>query len=411
MTNDKLHVLAVPAGYLISDITGTDAKVSYEILYHLSRLFNVNFQAIVNFAKIEKPLPSNVKLYRLNVKFGGGVFEQTTFIYKYFKRSLEILKKEKISILHHILPFGYRTTFNPVAISNKDYPFVIGPVQCPHTAFFRDDNLLMWGRMWSESRPISALEEIGIERYLLDATLRTLKPTQIQLFEKTLENCDILIAVNKAAKQLYKEYVESEKISIIPLGVNLEEFKFSPVPETYDILALGGHFERKGFNYLIEAMPNVLKEAPKAKLHLLGAGPQTENLKKLTKKLHLEENVIFHGFVPRSEVPKFYAKCRVLCHPSLSEAYENVTLEAMASGRPCVATNTIGSREKVVDGKTGFLVPVADSRSIADALIKILSDYELAKKMGAEGRRFAGDIYDWKVIARHYYEAYREVLK
>jgi glycosyltransferase involved in cell wall biosynthesis len=99
-----------------------------------------------------------------------------------------------------------------------------------------------------------------------------------------------------------------------------------------------------------------------------------------------------------------------MCLPTLNESFGLVVLEAMASGRPVVVTKTVGPSELVGDGKNGFIVSTADSDAIADAIIKIFSDYELSSKMGVEGRRLVEEKYDWSVIAKRYFEIYSELL-
>jgi len=107
-----------------------------------------------------------------------------------------------------------------------------------------------------------------------------------------------------------------------------------------------------------------------------------------------------------------FKNCRVFCHPTLSDAFTPIRLEAMASGRPIVATTAAsGASEMIEHMKTGFLVPPADSDALADALIKTLGDYELTCRLGAAARKKAEQKYDWNVIAKKYYEVYLEVLE
>jgi glycosyltransferase involved in cell wall biosynthesis len=154
-------------------------------------------------------------------------------------------------------------------------------------------------------------------------------------------------------------------------------------------------------------MPKIVKEFPKAKLHILGDGPQRINLMKLTEDLKVFHSVYFHGFVPNMEVQSFYKACRLVCLPTLHESFGLVLVEAMASGRPTVTTNAVGPREIVVDGETGFIVPMADSDALAEAIIRLLSDYELSYKMGAEGRKVAEEKYDWNKISKQFYNIYK----
>jgi glycosyltransferase involved in cell wall biosynthesis len=94
--------------------------------------------------------------------------------------------------------------------------------------------------------------------------------------------------------------------------------------------------------------------------------------------------VLFAGY--RDDVPALLAGCDVFCLPSRMEGMPLVVLEAMAQGKPVVATAVGGTGELVVDGETGVLVPPDDVDALAGALARLLSDSELARRMGEAGR-------------------------
>lgn len=175
------------------------------------------------------------------------------------------------------------------------------------------------------------------------------------------------------------------------------------------MLAVGSLFRREGFEYLIKAMPKVVKEFPDAKLHIVGSGPEKQSLVILSRKLDISGHIIFHGYVSRDELYRLYKMCRVLICSALLKGQGIAQLEAMASGRPVIATDTAGYRETIIDGRNGFLVPRADPSSIAEATCKLLNDYELCRKMGLEGRRLVEGKYDWRIIVKQYYKIYEEI--
>jgi len=400
-----IKVLAAPAAYTLSDRVGTEPYISYALLSSLASNFDVKFYAIVNRAELDQPIHPNVEIIETNVNLNGGLIEKIAFVLQYGRISAKVLRKEDISLIHHILPSG--SGFNPIPLLKfaQKYPFIMGPVQCPQTVSFEDEHLLAGRASWSILR-----KEGSLKFAFEDLLMRFTHPMLRILSNETLNECDVLVAVNEDAKNLYAKYVDASKIEVIPFGVDTNQFRYSTPPDNHDILALGGLFKRKGFDFLIEAMNRVVKEFPDAKLHIVGDGPQRGNLMKLAKKLNLEKHVIFHGFIPLRKVPEFYRMCRVMCLPSLSESFGRVIIEAMASGRPVIATRTIGARGIIKHGKTGFLVPVADSKALANALFKVLSDYDLTCKMGLEGRREVEGKYDWKVIAQMYYEIYESLI-
>jgi len=369
---DNLKVLVAPAEFYFN---ANNYHVSYNLIKRIRAEFYVLASKIGREAKKEL---KNAELYELNASLLLYQFKVLFYARKLI---------QKVDLVHHLSPFAIGKDFNLFGLLNSK-PFVIGPIEMPHE-FFDDEFAIM-------KIPFFA-------KLIKDNKLRQF------LSIRTLEKCDVAIAVNNQTKEHLSKFIDKKKIRIIPLGVDLDVFKYSPPPQNHDILAVGRHIKRKGFDYLIEAMPAILKEYPDAKLHITSDGPQTFNLKMLVQKLNLNDNVIFHGRVSDEKLLQLYKQCRVFCHPSLSEGFCHTTLEAMATGRPVVSTNTVGS-EMVENGKTGLLVPTADSDAIADAILKIFGDDDLTYRMGVEARKRVEEEYDWSIIAKKYYEVYQEIM-
>jgi len=392
-----MRVLVCPASsHYFTDKAGSMYSIPYNLLPSLSK-FEIRLYPIVNNIDPLTKVPQNLIRLGSPVKFGHKVnkWNDITFLFKSLKYAKRVIRDEDIDIIHHMTPFVYGSSFNLLNETNS-YPFVIGPAEYPHL-FLYDDYIYLRGKA-----NIITNVEYPIVKWLH-------KKLTNPLFLKTIDRCNILIAVNKRTKKEYSKVMSGKKIRVIPLGVDLDKFKYSPPPQNHDILTVGLHTKRKGFDYLINTMPNILKEFPDAKLHITSEGPQTSNLKYLTKKLGLDKSIIFHGRVSDEKLFELYRQCKVFCHPSLSEGFCHTTLEAMATGRPVVSTNTIGS-EMVENGKTGLLAPTADSHAIADAILKIFSDDDLTYKMGVRARKKVEEEYDWNVIAKKYYEVYQEVV-
>ena len=229
-------------------------------------------------------------------------------------------------------------------------------------------------------------------------------------FKKTLDYCDTLIAVNEGAKDLYSNLMPRSKIRVIPYGVDLERFKYSSLPSNHNILAVSRLIKRRGLDYLVEAMPIILKEYPDANLHFVGDGPRKGILQAKAKELGVSSKVIFHGNVSANELVNLYRNCYVFCHLSFADGWNQPALEAMASGRPVVCTDA-PHNTMVVDKKTGFLVPCGDVDVLPEKIMKLFSDRELAEKMGLEGRKEAEEKYNWDEVGRRYYEVYKEVAR
>jgi glycosyltransferase involved in cell wall biosynthesis len=151
------------------------------------------------------------------------------------------------------------------------------------------------------------------------------------------------------------------------------------------ILMTAGRLHRqKGYDLLLEALSVVQKSFSGVKLLILGEGEEEKSLKKLAHSLEISEKVLFLGL--RSDVDRLLQCCEMFVLTSRWEGFPNVLLEAMAAGKPVVATAVGGVRELVVDKVTGILVPPQDETALADAIMLLLSDKERALAMGAAGR-------------------------
>ena len=353
---------------------------NYHVTYNILKRVPAKFKVLCGFVHPDiKKILTNSEIYEVGGPFFLYPFKIVTYGLKFVK---------DVQAIHHLSPFAIGKDFNLLALQT-DKPFIIGPMEIPHKFF--DDEL---------------------EIFKIPKFLQKLKDIRLRLALslKTMERCDVAIAVNRQTKRYLLDFIDKQNIKVIPLGVDTKMFRFSPVPNNHEILAVGMHIKRKGFEYLIEAMSEIVKDYPDAKLHMVGLGPQTQYLVHLTEKLGLSKHVIFHGRVSDEELLKLYKRCRVFCHPSLSESFSPVRLEAMAVGRPVVATTAAsGSIEMIENGRTGFLVKPADVDALVNTIIKVLENYKLCKKMGKKAREIIEKRYSWDIVAKKYYKIYEEL--
>jgi glycosyltransferase involved in cell wall biosynthesis len=232
---------------------------------------------------------------------------------------------------------------------------------------------------------------------------------------------DRVIAISKVSEKLVERLgVDPERIRRIPLGVNVE--KFNPAKRSEElrrklgadscvlILYVGRLVERKGVHYLLMALQQVLKEVKDVKLAVLGEGPWKGRLMKLSRELGLGEAVEFLGYRPREEVWKYCVSCDFMVAPSTDhESFGIVITEAMASGKPIIATDVTGFNEVFVEG-TGFLVPPRDVNALKEKILLLAREKRLRERMGRRAREEAVRRYSWKQIADRTLEVYNEVL-
>jgi glycosyltransferase involved in cell wall biosynthesis len=195
---------------------------------------------------------------------------------------------------------------------------------------------------------------------------------------------------------------------VIPLGVDTGVFRPGDGEAAGEILYAGNLLRTKGVQYLIEAMPEVVREVPEAHLTVAGDGPDRAFFEALAARMGVADRVRFAGAVPFDRIAPFYRRCAVFCLPTLAEAFGVSLLQAMASGKPAVACGVGGVPEVVEDGGSGLLVPPRAPARLAEALIRLLRDADLRRSMGARGRRLCEERYDWEMVVDRMEEVYRQ---
>lgn len=176
------------------------------------------------------------------------------------------------------------------------------------------------------------------------------------------------------------------------------------------ILTVAGLIPRKGIDVLIEAVARMGAE-PRPTLVICGDGRSRDALAALAEERGVGERVRFRGWVARHEIPRYFAACDVFVLPSRLEAAGNVLLEAMASGRPVVTTDSGGPPEYVQDGRTGFVVPPGDANALADRLDRLLADASLRESMGREGRQVVERAHDYGGMIDGFLEVYHRAVE
>lgn len=183
-------------------------------------------------------------------------------------------------------------------------------------------------------------------------------------------------------------------VHLLPHGVDLQRFtpRTASANGVLRLLAVGRLVEKKGFHFLIAALAGV--KIPFT-LTIAGDGPERERLRQLISLNNLENRVVFCGSVTHSELPRMYAESSVVVVPSVQDSsgdrdgLPNVVLEAMASGRPIVASDAGAIASAITDYENGLLVPPADPVALSQAIRRLGESKELREQLGRNGRRRA----------------------
>lgn len=168
---------------------------------------------------------------------------------------------------------------------------------------------------------------------------------------------------------------------------------------------------QKGTEELAAAFRFVARRCARARLLLIGDGPEAASLKGRFSQEGLGDRVILAGQRPPEEVARWLQAADAFVLASHAEGLPNVILEAMASGLPVVATDVGGTREAVLDRVSGLLVPPREVQSLTDAMLQISQRTDLSANLGAEGRKRVEQQFGWRASALRWIEVYENVLR
>jgi len=292
-------------------------------------------------------------------------------------RLADFIKKKKCEIVHTWLFTS--NTYGRMAAKKAGTPIIIASERCVD--------------VWKN------IIHRAIDRYLARST------------HKIIANADAV-----------KEFVQNEgimpdKIEVIRNSFDREKFRKPDrenarrrlgVSEGEVAIGFAGRLSRqKGALYLIKAGALLPKEID-WKIYIFGEGPLRRKLEKRARASGIESRVRFMGAFQNSD--EILPGLDVFVLPSLWEGLPNVLIEALASQLPVVAADVGGVKEVVKEGSSGFLVPRASARALAEKIEVLLKDKELREKMGREGRDFALAVFDVKTVVMAYEDIYRRAL-
>ncbi|MDQ1312400.1 MAG: hypothetical protein QG605_939 [Euryarchaeota archaeon] len=224
----------------------------------------------------------------------------------------------------------------------------------------------------------------------------------------------IIVTRNRYVSPYLKEY--AGKVFFIPLGIDVEAFRPRAAPPKGDIFFLSvlDEFHRyKGLEVLFAALKIMKQELPDVRLVVGGRGCMLDHYRRMAGSLGIGDNVSFAGFIPSEKLIEYYNGCRLFALPSTDprrEGFGIVPLEAMACERPVVVTEIMGMAGDINECGAGMVVRCNDKEALASSMLAILKDDDLARRMGAEGRKLAIGKYSWRRAAEQIERVYRELL-
>lgn len=236
-----------------------------------------------------------------------------------------------------------------------------------------------------------------------------------QLLSRWLTNLDGKIAVSRPALDFVSRHLEGD-YRIIPNGIDGVGFhtKVAPLEQykdgKFNILFVGRLEKRKGFDCLLKAYARVRCQFRDVRLIIVGPGSRLRGkYEKIIRKQGMVD-IAFAGYVSADELPRYYATADVFCAPATGgESFGIVLLEAMASGRPVIATRISGYSSVITDGVDGILFPPRDDEALARALIGLIADPKVGQRLSANGMKTAEN-YGWEQVSQRVADYYGELL-
>ena len=224
-----------------------------------------------------------------------------------------------------------------------------------------------------------------------------------------------LIAVSKPARDFISQHFPGD-YRTIPNGIQLEQFAggAGPFPHLRDgminLLFLGRLEKRKGLKYLLSAFSRLKWDWPNLRLIVVGPGKPDDDSYRIMSERNLRD-VVFVGGVSEEEKVRYFRSADIYCSPATGrESFGIVLLEAMAAGRPIVATSIEGHSSVMTDGREGLLVPPKDDEALANAIDRLIRDPGLRERLAANGAERV-QRFRWEKVAGEVMDYYVECLE
>lgn len=349
----------------------------------------------VQQTEITGELPANLNLYPIKNRFHGRITQRLEYMIKSRLLFNCLRRQHRFDLIHQLNPVVKGLS---LSMFGSGLPVVLG-------LFYPN-----WPGDADEAEPkLSFLTRIRLRcrAILRKASLR---------WQQRLASA-LIVATPKALEVLYKPEQVKEKIFLVNQGVDARHFaplgsQSEQAPKkTSDqhILFVANLWRRKGILTLLEAFETVAEKLPGSRLTVVGSGGIEEEVHRRADALKCRSRINFIKHITRQEMPAALRDCTVYCLPSHGEPLSGSTLEAMACGKPIVATNA-GGLGLLVQPSGGRKVPPRDAGALADALIEILSSPELQERMGRFNRRQIEESHDWDRVIEQLESVYRTVL-
>lgn len=230
--------------------------------------------------------------------------------------------------------------------------------------------------------------------------------------------CDAVIAPSPGLRKVLQRLGVQTPIEIIPNGVDLSRFQSPPMPiarqdlgyspQDVILIYVGRLGPEKNLPFLLRAFNGTVQACNRARLLVVGDGPERDNLEDRTQHMRIQEQVKFLGMVSYEEVPRYLAMADAFVTASVTEVHPLSLIEAMAAGLPALGIDSPGIGDTIQDGETGYLASEEDLAEFTAHMVRLVMDGEARRRMGENARR-ASAAYDIRQTCQQVVELYQRV--
>jgi glycosyltransferase involved in cell wall biosynthesis len=336
------------------------------------------------------PLSERIVIHRCQCRLPFETLHPLELMARIRSLFTRLCRKWRFDIVHQLNPVEDGLS---ALVADRRVPLVLGP----------------FVPSWLSTETPS--DVAGFPRRLLRRVIRFLL-TRCDVMQER-KAAKLILSTPAALEALHEPRASRHKISVLPYGIDTR--RFSPRREKScqeqepKILFLANLVDRKGIYTLLEAFEQVGKAVPICRMDIAGGGPELERVRRRVTAMRYGSRIRILGEVERSQVAEFMRGCSLYCLPSYGEPFGVSALEAMACGKPVVATNAGGLRY-LVGSRGGRKVPIRDAGELARSLVEILQSPELQDSMGRYNRALAIAKYDWELVIDRLEQIYAEAI-
>jgi colanic acid/amylovoran biosynthesis glycosyltransferase len=232
-----------------------------------------------------------------------------------------------------------------------------------------------------------------------DVSMLLHSPRWVEQYQTLFQFGSHCICISEVGRQrLINIGCRPDRVSVVHLGVDVSDF--SPSEQNHvgntarevRLLIVSRLAEKKGISYAMTALQRALERVPELKLRIVGDGEEREKLEALRHELGLEQHVLFLGAMDNAVLRNEMLGCHIYLQPSITaqdgdqEGIPVALMEALACGRPAIASRHSGIPELILDGRTGLLVEERDAEGLAAAIVRMVDNPDLARSIARAGR-------------------------